>query len=274
MKSTTWGPTAGAMHLADIQQLSVAPTSQKWISATPDGARNTALSAIFAAESLVYAIGAKPIPSSPQFPDALVLEVQAAGIALPLAPQGTPLTLGDGLSFLSGTDRAWPSEPNARTLRQRIAIYNFAMNRAVRNLVRSSSRFDGEPQIDDQNTLPIIPSSPDLGVVPVAFLVLAGVLGVAAMAATAWTAAEAVKPITAMRVSEAAIAAQLAFDTQIALAQIKAGQPVTVSKIAETMANRERGEGSYLPVALGVVLAAGAAVGIHHVATRRKEARR
>ena len=267
MNMTTWDFAAGFKHLEDIQiqQVQGGAGNQEWISATPDGARNTALAAIFVAEAMIYAMGAKPIPSDQGFPGALLVAVSPIGLAMPMAPPGTPITLGDATGFLAASDRSWGS--GALTLGQQVAIYQYAMRRAVRELVRTSVPFvsTAAPMLDDDNRSgPVGPSSPvpGIGAVPAGVLVLLGVLGIAAMAAAAWTAVESVKPLTAMSVQKAAIAAQLTFDSQLAVSQIKAGIPVTVSQLARTYADAEQREAFAVPMAVGVVgtLAAGVAV--------------
>lgn len=277
---TSWDFAAGFKHLEDvqIQTMQGGPGNQEWISATPDSARNTALSALFVAEAAVYAMGAKPIPSDASFPGALLVAISPQGLAMPMAPPGTPLTLGDGLSFLAPSDRSWPSS-GVLTLGQQVAIYQYAMRRAVRELVRTSVPFvsSSPPMLDDDNSggpAIIVPGTPGIGAVPVGVLVLLGVLGVAAMAAAAWTAVESVKPITAMSVQKAAIAAQLTFDSQVAVNQIKAGLPVTVSQIARTYADAEQRDGFAIPAAVGAVgaLAAGIAAWRYYESRKRRNA--
>jgi len=280
MTSTTWDFAAGFKHLEDvqIQTMQGGAGNQEWISATPDACRNTALAAMFVAEGMLYAMGKKPIPSDQSFPGALLVAVSPIGLAMPMAAPGTPITLGDGLGFLTPSDRSWPSS-GTLTLGQQVAIYQLAMRRAVRELVREARTFSAGtvPMLDDDNRTgtpagPPAPGLPNVGAVPAGILVVVAVLGVAALAAAAWTAVESVKPVCAMSVQKAAIAAQLTFDSQLAVSQIKAGLPVTVSQLAKTYAENERYEGTAVPVAVGAAALVAGAVAAWQWSKRRKAA--
>jgi hypothetical protein len=268
-----WNAVSGQVHLGELELIGASGSDQPWVFATHEAALNTALTAIFSAEALLYGTGIKPLPSEPEVL-ALISGALPQGLALPQAKPGTQTVLGDGVDWLSGADTAWNTTP--RTNRNVAAIYQYAIRGAVRDMVRRARPTSQTPTMTDAPKPGEAGAAPNVvAAVPVALVVLVGVLGVAAIAAAAWahvgaTSATA-QPAAGIKVQEAAIAAQLAFDAQTAMAQIQAGQTPTVSKIAETYANREKGEATWLPVAAGVGAGGLIVAGVAHFMMNRRK---
>lgn len=208
----------------------------EWIRCAPDQALNLVLAALFAPE---------------------------AGLRDWLADPTSPIVIGDGPSRLEKADLEWSDSPmgridglpNAERIAAALALY--ATRRTARALVRSSRRV---PKSAGSELVRLSAGPPAETSAPIAPLIVATVISVAALAAAAWVARELAGQYVALRSREAAILAEERQNLALMQAQAAVGLPIVVPSILEAEARAERRNGWLVPVLGGSILAG--AVGV------------
>ncbi len=248
-----WRPAAGFAHVAAIPVIAASlPAKTDRIIASRSAALNLALACGFAAESLLWFAGVKPMPVKA----APALELPAGTtLSLPGFDPGD-FIMGDSAGAFTASDLDWSKDKvqadgSVRTTARRAAARCYlATQRAVRELVQSARPLrPGLPlQLDDNFAGPVPTGIEGLGALPIALLVAVVVVAAFAMAAYAWNDVETSGQVVALKKQEAISAAEVKTAVDLCTLQIAAGGECDVPAIIAKMSKAEKSEGTILPL--------------------------